>query len=574
MKARPRGPAVAPTLVLTALILCMALAGSALPLAVAPPAASPAPTPACPEARYRDAAALLAALPGADYACAEELAAALRPLADSGTVDALLAMARQGAHSRERRNAVRALGRLAESPRGSRARELMLRARAAAVQATMAELLVKEEENFLLQDAVWLVDTAYFPDFSAAPALAQVAGRRELAPALRFRAAAARARLIYARPGALSAADEGFVLGALRSDDPGVRAAAAMAAARLRADQLTAATQARLVEALAQAWGAEPPLALAPDGPTEVGLLGFQESSPTSLTAWAAMARARDRLEGGEHLLRLRADYEALALPNSLVSGELTLRAGLPAEALPGIIAELARARTAFHAIVGPAAAAPLPGEGTGGLTVLIFARQGIYRDYMRAFTPFTVDVDGTYDEATATIYTHERTLEQSENTLLATLRHELAHHEAGLRLFAGGWLTPGYHAEPKGWADEGLAELLAGLTEAGPRPRRQQLARLCDAAQPHNPGALLAARAGYDRFGRFDYDRAWALSYYLLSERPASLRRLYGAYRDGSYRLRDWERIAGLTLAQTQAELEAAQARWCEELRSPVERG
>ncbi len=559
--------ALAAPLLLLALALYWLLPRTEIPLASAPPAGAPAPAPACPEQTYADAAALLAALPGARYECAEQLAASLRPLADAQVADALLRMAREGAHDLERRNALRVLGRLAESPQGSPARELVLRDRGADVQATALELLASEDDNFLLQDAVWLLDAHFFPSYSAAPALEGVAARPGLAPALRYRAATARARLVAARPDPLAPEDREFILAGLRSDDPGVRAAAATAVANLRDGQLSGGTRAALAEALSAAWSAEPPLSLAPDDPDprDAGLLGFQESSPTSLTARAAIARARDRLGAGRGALEeLRRSYERLALPYSMAAGDLTLRAGLRPGELPELISELTHARAALGQILGPELDEPLPGEGAGRLTVVIFARQGIYRDYMRAFTDLPAEVDGTYDEATGTLYTHQRTAAQSENTLLETLRHELAHHEAARRLFPGGWGDPGYHAEPKGWADEGLAELLAGLGDAGPAPRPRQLARLCAAGGPPDVAALLARREGYDRLGRFDYDGAWALSYYLLSERPEALRRLYRAYRGGGYSLERWGELAGVSVAEAQAELGAALGRWC----------
>jgi hypothetical protein len=551
-----------------ALYLILAASGSALRLAVAPPDPGPASTPSCPRASYPDAAALLAALQGAGYSCAEEIAAALRARSGPAEADALLQMARDGSNSLIRRNAVRALGRLADAPRGSRARELVLRARAPEVQAALAAIVLGERDNFLTQDAIWLLDSFYYPTFSAAPGLERVAAEPGLAPALRYRAAAARGRLVFARRGPLDPADRAFLLAGLRSDDPGVRAATAMAAARLRSDQLTPALVAELEAALAAAWAAEAPLSLLPDEPVDLAAatVSFVESSPSSLTARAAMARARDRLAGGTaHLDRLRADYEALALPTTLAAGEIVLRSGLPPEQLPALLAEAERARTALLAVLGPELAAPLPGEGDSPLTIIIFARQGIFRDYVRAFTPFTVDIDGTYDEATATLYTHQRIPAQSTNTLVDTVRHELAHFITARHLFAGRWLTPGYHNQPKGWLDEGLAELVAGLDAAGsPAPRPAQLADLC--ARPVRPALapLLARREGYDRFGSFDYDAAWALSYYLHTERPAALRAIAAAYRDGSYSLAAWPRLAGAPVAEVEAEWHGAIAGWC----------
>jgi HEAT repeat protein len=545
-----------------AFYLVVAAGGSALSLAPAPRDPGPAATPGCPAPSYPDAPALLAALHGAGYDCAEAIAAALRARVGPADVDALLAMAESGSNALIRRNAVRALGRLAEAPRGSRASELVLRVRAAAIQDALAAIVGGERDNFLAQDAVWVLDTFFYPTFTAAPGLERVAADPGLAPALRYRAALARARLVFARPGSLDPADRAFILAGLRSDDPGVRASAASAVARLRDGQLTPALAAELGAALVAAWDAEPPLALAPDVPVDAGgaHLTFVESSPTSLTARAAIARARDRIEGGAgHLDALRAAYEAIALPRTLARDGVVLRSGLPPERLPALLDEAARAREAFFAALGPGFAAPIPGEGDAPLAILVFARQGVYRDYIRAFTPFAVDVDGTYDEAGATLYTHERTPEQSANTLAETLRHELTHHLTGRYLFPGRWLTPGYHAEPKGWLDEGLAELLAGLEPSGiPAPRPAQLAELCARRDPPALAALLARREGYDRFGSFDYPAAWALSYYLVEERPEVLRRVAAAFRDGSYRL------AGASIAPLEAEWHAAIRGWC----------
>jgi len=559
------------------LILAVLLTASSLALPAAPPVAGPAATPSCPRPSYPDTAALLAALPAAGYDCAEEIAAGLRPRATASSVDALLVSARAGRDTRARRNALRALGRLAEAPRGTRPHELALRARGAAFHAVLTGALGRERDSFLLQDAIWALDTFFFPSLGAAPALEQLAADRAIPPAARERAARARARLVYARAGPLTQADRTFILDGLRSDSPGARAWAAEAAGRLRSDQLSPALRDELARALALAWEAEPPLALPADGADARGaaLIGAEESSATPLTARAAIARARDRLENGaRHAAALRAAFEALALPNAFARDGVTIRAGLPAAELPPLADLIDRASAAFLARAGPELAATIPGEGGRPLAVLIFPTQAAFRDYMRAFTSFAVDIDGVYDQRGATIYTHQRTPAQSENRLEESLLHELGHHLAAGHLFPGAWDSPGYHAEPKGWADEGLAEVLAGLADDGtlaPRPR--QLARLC--ARPVLPALadLLARRAGYDRFGRFDYDAAWALSFHLLDARPAAARSLYAAFRAGTYRRADWAAIAGVgDVAAFEAEWHAAIRQWCRIARAPQE--
>ncbi|MFV9504282.1 MAG: collagenase [Oscillochloridaceae bacterium umkhey_bin13] len=549
------------------IVMLLTLGPAALPLAVAPTPRPPTPTPACPQVQYADPAALLAALPNADYSCAEELALALRPFAEPPLVAALITMAGSGPHDLARRNALRTLGRFAEAPNASRAHESVVRSGGAALQDLARTTLAHERDNFLLQDAVWLLDQFFYPSLGAASGLEQVATDTALAAAVRYRAAAARGRLIFARAGPLASSDRAFILNGLASDDPGVRTAAARAIRFLRPEQRHPTDDHAFATALAQAWANEPPLSLAPDppDPRATTLFGFAESSPTSLTARASIARAQDHLTGnGTRLADLRLAYEQIALPYSQPSNGLTVRSGLPPERLPALVSEITRTWAMLDQIVGPSLAQPIPGEATQALTVKIFARQGIYRDYMRAFTPFTVDVDGIYDQAAAILYTHERQPEQSANTLNETLRHEATHHYTAVHLFPGSWLTPGYHREPKGWADEGLAELMAGLgpSQLGPRPA--QLARICERAVLPPLASLLAQRAGYDQFGRFDYDAAWAFTAYLWNEQPAALRQIYSAYREESYQLSAWERLAGLSLGQAETEWNAAVGRWC----------
>ncbi|PDV99619.1 hypothetical protein A9Q02_11750 [Candidatus Chloroploca asiatica] len=547
--------------------LCMVVAGSVLPIAEAPMHQPPIYTPSCPEASYPDTAALLAALSGANYACTEELAKALQTRVGINEIDVLLTMIQRGTHELERRNAVRVLGRLAASPQASRASDLVLRVRAARVQSVLHELLAHADDNFLLQDAIWVLDSYFYPNFSAAPVFERIANAPTLAPALRYRAASARGRLTLARSGVLHPDDQAFMLHGLRSDDPGVRTAAAQVIARLRTDQLGLELIATLTHALEEAWKVEPPLTLVDDAPDprDRGLLASYESSPSSLTARAALARARDRLEGGTtHLTSLRQQYEFLTLTERSEHDGVSIRAGLAADEIAALLREVTHVREALLHIFGPNLAEPMDAKGTRTLQIKIFARQGIYRDYVRAFTPFTVDVDGLYDDANTIIYTHQRTSEQSANSLVESLRHEVAHHYAATHLFPGQWRTPGYHREPKGWADEGLAEVMAGLTASGPAPRPAQLRRLCERTPRPRLKVLLAQREGYDRFGTFDYDAAWAFTYYLVTEQPEALQRLYTAYREHRYHLRDWSQLAGLNLEETERAWHRAIETWC----------
>ncbi len=562
-----------------ALSLCIALLisipGSRLDLPPPPTRVAEVHTPNCPSLSYPDVAALLPALDSANYACAEEIATALRLRADRELVATLLANAVDPARdTRARRNILRVLGRFAEAPRSSRARAISLEYYGALLQATATQALSSETDQFLLQDAIWLLDRFFYPSIGAAAGLAALADTPEQTPAVRARAANARARLIWAEGATLSAATLDFLYTGLTSSDPGVRAAAADGIARLRNEQLTPELYASLYDALFTAWEAEPPLKLPEEDLAEAPernplLSGTLESVPTNLTARAAIARARDRLQPGAHsFAELRNAYEALALPVTNAENCVVIRADHPAAALPALAHRMQLVEQAFRAVIGAELSTVIPDKYCG-LTVIIFGSRTIYREYMRAFTPFTVDIDGTYHSASGTLYTHQRAPQQSANTLEDTIQHEMTHHLTARNLFPGNWDSPNYHREPKGWADEGLAEVLAGLvpTPTGYElaPRSSQLERLCTASAMPNLANLLARRAGYDSFGHFDYAGAWALSYYLVTERPAAVRRIYAAYRAEAYRLADWPRLAGTpSLDIFEAEWHAAIAEWC----------
>jgi hypothetical protein len=135
--------------------------------------------------------------------------------------------------------------------------------------------------------------------------------------------------------------------------------------------------------------------------------------------------------------------------------------------------------------------------------------------------------------------------------------------------VYPGSFGDPGDLDEPRGWADEGLAELLAGLAydAAGgfTAPLREaHLAALCGA--PRRPlGELLAQRDGYDRAGTFDYANAWAFAHFLHTRAPEVRRRLYLAFRSGSYRLTDFATLAGVgSVEELSAEWHAAIDAWC----------
>jgi hypothetical protein len=545
---------------LTVALLAALLAACARP---APDAVALYP-PGCPSSRY-DRESALRQLPGAGYACVESLAPVFAMGADDAMLARLLALARPPSHSLARRNALRVLGRSLE-----RMQPAALAERAPALRAELIALLASERDATVLQDVVWIIDTFLFPAREAQAPLAALVADPANRPALRARAMNAVSRLILTRPGPVAPADLEFVLAALGSDEPGVRARAALILERWRDEQFDSTARARAVAILSGALVAardEPLITAMPQGafapsahhPLNTPLFSGRPDLPVApLAARAAMARALDRFVPAGRYNELRAAFETVALPYSLERDEILLRGALPPARLTELFGVLDRARGAFFELLGPDFAAALPGEDRP-LTVTVFGDPAAYQAFMQAFTGFGADVDGVYVEDQSALYTYERDPTHSTNTLEATLAHEYAHYLAGRYVFPGAWHDAGYHAEPKGWADEGLAELVAARALEQNEPPGD----IC-AIRPAL-GPLLERRAGYDRFGGFEYDQAHALARYLLRSSPERGRSLFTAFRTGSYRLADIAALAGVpSLDALEAAWHADIGRWC----------
>lgn len=529
-------------------------------------------TPDCPQLTHRDQGELLQTLIASSYRCTESVARALRPLANDATIASLLRLAASDQHDLARRNAVRTLGRLADGPPGDPAHELTTRRHATAVRTALHERLIHDQDNYLLQDAVWVLDTFFFPSYDIQPQLARLSLDPARDAGLRERATRANARLIAVKRGPLPASDLAYLRAALQAGHPGVRAYAARAAGWLRDEQLTPPVRAEVTAMLAAAWKREAPLQLPADSVEEIAPWHDAvalESVATDVTARAFIARALDHYQGTQHFAATRSAYEALSLPYSGSAGTITLRSRLAAEQTEALLQLMQTTQNAFFDLLGVAFQTPVAGDMNDLLQVKVFATRAEYREYMRAFVGFGVDVDGIYVEQDSTLYTFARRPDQTRNSLAETVRHEFAHYLSGRYIFAGVWQAAGYHNEPQGWADEGLAEVLAGLEISSGdyrlALRERRLERICVRAAPRELAPLLAQRDGYDRFGTFDYDHAWSFTYYLLTEQPAVAKRLYSAFRSDSYSLADFARLAGVTsIAELERDWHTAMAGWC----------
>jgi hypothetical protein len=501
----------------------------------------------CPETAGLGADELILSVPYGGYWCTEALAEALAPLATSDTITDLLDLLVTHTNGWSRRNAARVLGRFAGRSSSDNAGALVLVTRAQDVTNTLLGVLQSDTEEDVLHDVIWVLDSFFYPLWSMLADLQRLSLDSRFSSELRFRAAAAVARLLSAHTGVLPQTDVDYILAALQTDDSWVRAEAAYICETLNSHHLSPSIEAQLIAGLQAARAVE-----------------------NELHAQVYIARALDHFNGNTALFdQLLVDYETSHLANTASGSGILVRSGLPSADLPPFVSLMEDERAAFFDIMGSPFDTLVPGDPNASMTLFLFATMDEYQEYMAAFVGYGSQAGGLYIEAEGGLYTYERTPQQSTLTVEELVQHEFGHYLQARHVFPGLWGDPGYFDEPKAWADEGMAEYLAGLSLDGsggytPTLRQVHLSTICSASY-RSLDSLLAQRAGYDEAGTFDYANGWAFVYYMISNRMTSVLSLYGAYRDNTYSLSSFATIAGVTsLSVLEADWHGAIAGWC----------
>lgn len=508
---------------------------------------------ACPTASEMNPSELAQSVPYGDFACTESIARALAPRAESETISSLLAIAQEHPGYWGRRNALRVLGRLAERPATDKAHQLVRVDRAPDVLAALRGVLQQEKESVVLSDAIWVLYTFFGGRLSdMREQLQAISLNRAFDEQVRWRAADAAVRLIVDTRSPLSALELAYLSAALRADEKWVAATAAWGILILEDGQLTPEQRNQIREQLAEAW---------------------QTSS--ELIVQTYLARALDRFDyGGAPVLfnSLKESYERSLLPNELAADGVVIRSGLQAPDLSALLRRLGHESSAFFEIMGSPFDSPLSGYAHPTITLHVFATRAAYQTYMDGFIGFGANAGGLYLHDTASLYTYARTPAESRYTLNELVQHEFGHALQHKYIFPGSWGEPGYFDQPTGWAAEGQADFLGGLEfdETGRYslpPRRSHLEELCAPRAPRRElASLLAQREGYDEYGVFDYVNAWALNYFLFTERRDPALRVFAAFRERAYQPAKFPELLGLpALEEAEHEWHASIDRWCE---------
>lgn len=492
-------------------------------------------------------AELLQILPTADYYCTESIAQALMPLADNSVMQNLLSMVNTNGQALARRNAIRVIGRFAEQPSSSAARTLVVSTFANEVKNALHTRLQVDTADNVLQDAIWVLDSFFYPYYPMQPSLETISKNTSNSSSLRFRAIGAVSRLLYTKTGVISDHDLTYFSDSLQSDDYWIRAQAAYTFEVLKDSQLDATSRSRIVSALQAAYNIE-----------------------QVLTAKVYEARALDRYNGNTLLFDgLKRNYETTHLQNQLIQGNFTVWSGLPQDQLPAFITLMQNEQAAFFQIKGSSFSTPLPGDKNATITLILFATRQAYKDYMDSFIGYGGSAGGLYLEDEGKLYTYQRTSSESIYTVEELIKHEFAHYLQGRYIYPGAFSTPGYFNEPKAWIDEGTAEYYAGMlfnTEGSyATPVRQiNLNKLCGQSF-RNLTSLLTQTAGYNDPGIFDYENGWSLMYYLINYRSQVATNLYTSFKNNTYDFDNFASIAGVpSITALESDWHTAMQSWC----------
>ena len=183
-------------------------------------------------------------------------------------------------------------------------------------------------------------------------------------------------------------------------------------------------------------------------------------------------------------------------------------------------------------------------------MELILFADQSVYQTYMDAFIGYGANAGGLYFERENRLYTYQRGVNESYFTVEHLIQHEFTHYLMGRYVFPGLWSDPGYHREPKGWVDEGIAEFFAEVSfgdgEILASLSAERFTDICENLDNKRLIDLVQQRVGYDEPGTFDYDFAWVVMTYLIQHRRENIVHLFNAFREGTYHVGELANIMG----------------------------
>lgn len=232
---------------------------------------------------------------------------------------------------------------------------------------------------------------------------------------------------------------------------------------------------------------------------------------------------------------QLKADVELLALPETYVfdQGALVFRTAIDAAKAQAMYEAIQEVESRFFRATGNDE--PVPDDSVAPLTLVIYGSPDDYALYQPFLFGLSTNNGGIYIEGDTTLYTYDRTPQQSSFTLEELLRHEYTHFLDGRFQVQGGFYGIGtlYEGGRLDTLGEGLAEYMVGARRSDGILRRASMI----AQVANDPlGVMTIAeilQATYDLGFRF-YPHAACLFTYLAAEHPDLEIELFETIRAG----------------------------------------
>ena len=512
----------------------------------------PAPAPTQPCANFTSASweTILSHLGQIAPQCIVTLGTTHPRSATEANILQLVSIAANDSRQDVKGHAVRLLGHIAELGMGEPAGELALVTLRQEIVSTLLNLIPRHDSVWLVANALWTLDSFYFPTPELRPLSIEVARNHALHPSLRFRAAGVFGRFLFQHQQHLPLSDfeHQVILEGLFDVDTHVRAQYAYIAYFLPggAPAMSPAQRSTIVDALQQRFALE-----------------------QDLVAKGYLAYALDQFNGSNLSGLMKSEFEAAHLPNTVTEYGITVRSSLPVERLHQLTALLNQTRNAYLNIVHPDLASPIAGDPNDHVNVTLFGSPQRYRDYMSLWGGCCANAGGVYFEGIATLYTYDRTASDSFFTVEHLLKHEFTHYLNGRHVHPGMFHEAGYDWMKRAWQDEGFAEVMAGVTiDAGGNytltPHSIHRQRACGSHPP------VSSVLSGDFSSQLFYTHAWAMNYYLVTQRRSAHDSIFRSFRDGSYQRNAFSSISGIPSEEIlESEIGSAIQNWCNALPS-----
>ena len=227
----------------------------------------------------------------------------------------------------------------------------------------------------------------------------------------------------------------------------------------------------------------------------------------------------------------IRTELTGQVLPHEYVfdDGRLTFKTAISLASAEALYDAMQEVRAQFFRKTTFLGA--VPGDANEALTLVIYGSPDDYQTYQPFLYGLSTNNGGIYIETWGTLFTYDRTPQQSTLTLEELLRHEYVHYlDARYVIVPGYGESPMYDNSRLTWYNEGLAEWLTGSTRVQGVPARSSYV-----SQINSDGTRMTipqiVGVSYN-YGFTFYRYAGLLFTYLDNHRGDLLVRLFDAVR------------------------------------------